>query len=189
MLAPCLALLALAACDGAATTTGPGPASDIPILASNGVTASATGGGHVDLGVPVKFSFSAVQRDPSGEATGQLRFSTELGGLAIDFRGRVTCMTTDPENARAWIGGVVTRNDSEHPGFTGEIHDVGRDIWFRVVDYGQGGSAPQADRTTFVGFEGARGIITSEEYCAARLWLDDDVGTGPLTSGNIQVRS
>lgn len=152
-----------------------------------GFVASATGGGVFDAGIPVHFAFGAVQTDPEGSARGQLRFWTESQGLAIEFHGKVTCMTSDLEHGRAWIGGVITRNGSEHPAFTREIHEVGKDIWFRVVDYGEGDGAPQPDRTTFVGFEGGAGIITSPEYCETQPWPDGDARTGPVLEGNIRV--
>ena len=156
-------------------------------LQRGGVTAIAVGEGVFDAGVPVAFQFGIVQRNAAGDATGDLRFTTDLGGLAIDFVGSATCLAVDPENARAWVGGVVTENNSEHPSFTTAIHAVGRDIWFRVVDYGEGANAAQVDRTTFVGFEGAAGFITSAEYCAGRPWPDNDERTGPVLEGNIQT--
>lgn len=178
----------LVACEAPDAPTGLDPAADVALSASpRGGNAIAAGGGHFDAGVPVQFSFSAVQRDPSGDATGRFHFSADLGGLKIEFHARVTCMTADLDNRRAWIAGVITQNNSEHPGFTTEVHEVGKDIWFRAVDYGQGAQALQPDRTTFVGFEGAAGIITSPEYCEARIWPDDDARTGPLLDGNIQV--
>jgi hypothetical protein len=153
----------------------------------NGVTISATGGGMYDAGVIVSFSMSAVQK-ADGTAEGEFRHKTELDGLAIDVSGRVTCMAVDSIQGRAWIGGIVTTNRSEHPAFTDAIHQVGRDVWFRVLDSGEGQSEP--DRTTFLGFEGAAGIITSPEYCEAQIWPDDppNARTSPLTAGNVQVR-
>ena len=64
---------------------------------------------------------------------------------------------------------------------------AGRDVWFRVLDGGEGAAAPP-DRTTIFGFEGDRDVITSAEYCAARLWLDNNANTHAVTRGNIQVR-
>lgn len=176
----------LAACGDSALDPG------VLANAAGGVTARATGGGHFDAGVDVVFSFGVVQTGPGDAAQGQMRFSTVLGGLAIEFHGRATCLAVDPVNNRAWIGGVVTQNNSEHPAFTGDIHEPGRDIWFRVVDYGEGAGASQVDRTTFVGFQGSAGIITSAEYCEAQIWPgppDDepDARTGPVTQGGIQV--
>lgn len=154
--------------------------------AGNGVELSATGGGQYDAGVIVQFSMSATQR-ADGTAEGRFHHKTALGGLPIEFHGTVTCMAVDRANGRAWIGGVVTKNNSEHASFTTPIHDVGRDIWFRVLDSGEGQS--DADRTTFVGFEGGGGIATSAEYCAAQIWPNDPPNdrTSPLTAGNIQV--
>ena len=134
----------------------------------------------------VVFSLNAKHKS-DGTGNGQFRFSVELGGLPIDFHGEVICLTVDSVNGRAWIGGVVTQNNSEHPAFTDVIHEPGRDVWFRVLDSGEGDGSDM-DRSTFLGFEGAGGIITSEDYCAAAIWPDDNERTSPVIEGNIQVR-
>lgn len=181
-------LISATGCDVQGDTTAIDEPLD-PIFAAvpDGGLVVAAGGGHFNAGVIVQFGFNAVQMNAAGDATGHLKFTTAVGGLPIEFQGRVTCMTADLENRRAWIGGVVTQNNSEHPAFTGEVHQVGRDIWFRVVDYGQGAGAAQVDRTTFVGFEGGAGIITSPEYCETQPWPDNDERTSPLVDGNIQI--
>lgn len=150
------------------------------------VASAAGGGGYVVIGLQASFSFNAIGR-ADGSTTGQFFHSVELGGQLIEFKGRVTCLTVDAENHRAWIGGVVTANNSEHPSFTTPIHDVGDDIWFRVVDYGEGARAAE-DRSTFVGFEGGADIITSEQYCEEQPWPADDARTNELTHGNLKVR-
>lgn len=183
---PLALLLAVAACDGDPDPTA--VAYPQPLFAAGGVLGFTSGGGHFDAGVDVQFAFTALQTDADGTGAGNARHSAVLGGLLIEFHTRVTCVTFDAANNRAWIAGVITRNASEHPSFTGAIHQVGRDIWFRVVDYGEGRVAPQPDRSTFVGFEGSAGIITSAEYCAARLWPDNDERTSPVTAGNLQVQ-
>ncbi|CAN5730332.1 hypothetical protein BH24CHL6_BH24CHL6_04740 [soil metagenome] len=157
------------------------------VMAADGrVVAAATGGGGYLIGdLQVSFSFNAIGRQ-GGSATGRLFHSVVLGGQLIEFEGRVTCVTTDPENRRAWIGGVITANNSEHPGFLNTQHEVGRDIWFRVLDNGEGNAA-EADRSTFVGFEGSAGIITSEEYCTSQPWPDGNARTSPLNRGNLKV--
>lgn len=135
----------------------------------------------------VDFRMVAIQT-PRGFARGAFRQSLIFQDQLIDFKGRVTCMAIDAANGRAWIGAVVTQNNSEHPSFTTEIHQPGRDVWFRVLDTGRG--SEEADRSTFMGFEGGGGIITSEEYCAAQIWPNDPPNdrTNPVTSGNILVR-
>jgi hypothetical protein len=185
-----IAAVATWACQnaGPVAPSGAAPGGASATSLGKGVMISATGGGHYDLGVIVKFSMSANQKD-DGTASGEFHHKTELNGLVIDFSGRVTCLSVDSANGRAWIGGVVTQNRSEDPRFTTAIHQVGRDIWFRVLDNGEGGGAAP-DRTTFVGFEGGGGILTTAEYCAARIWPNDPPNdrTSPLTAGNIQVR-
>lgn len=154
---------------------------------SHGVAMAAAGGGHYLLSgiADVKFSFSANQKE-DGKASGQFRIAFSDSGFDYDIHGEVTCMTSDPVAGRAWIGGIVTRNRSTDPGLQTAIHQPGRDVWFRVLDAGEGHGA--VDRTSFYGFEGAAGLITSAEYCAARIWPDDNARTWPVTSGNISVR-
>jgi hypothetical protein len=95
-------------------------------------------------------------------------------------------MAVDPVNHRAWIGAVITENTSTHPDFQQWYHQPGEDVWFRVVDYGEGSDAP-SDRKTFMGFENTPGIPTSEVYCQLQIWPADDARTWPVTEGNIQV--
>jgi hypothetical protein len=157
-----------------------------PAIGAERVIAAATGGGGYTIGdLQVSFSFNAIGH-ADGSATGRFFHSVELDGQLIEFEGAVTCVTIDAENNRAWIGGVVTANNSEHPGFVTDIHDVGDEIWFRVLDNGEGTGAA-ADRSTFVGFEGAAGFITSEEYCESQPWPEGDARTNPLNFGNLQV--
>ncbi len=149
---------------------------------------AATGGGHYLFNntADVQFNFNAVDTG-HGAAAGHLFQSFVFGGHLIEFRGRVTCFSVDADTGRAWIGGVVTENNSTHPQFTTPRTQPGRDIWFRVLDGGEGASA-SPDRSTIMGFEGDRAIITSAQYCAAKLWLDNNANTHPVTEGNIQVR-
>lgn len=177
---------ALVACDSSTPTELPpgGPSAS----ADRGVIASTTGGGKAQLPPGfslLDFSFNAkVKAD--GSATGQFRQVYESAGGTVDFHGTVTCVTFDPLNNRAWIGGVITQNNSTNPAVLTPIHEVGKEAWFRVVDYGEGQSPD--DRTTVLGFEGGLGIITSEEYCQLQLWRANDGGTWPVVHGNIQVR-
>lgn len=187
-----LTLTALGLGAAACADAGPTAPTDTPGIAGPALStaagpARATGGGHFDAGVDVQFGFSAVQTGPGMAARGHMRFSTALGGEAIEFHGVTTCMAVDPIEGRAWIGGVITQNNSTHPSFSTEIHEPGHDIWFRVLDSGEGSDA-DADRTTFVGFEGGAGIPTSEAYCQMQIWPDDNARTSPLFAGNIQVR-
>lgn len=173
-------------CDNPMATTEPGLQPDGAVASM--APASTHGGGHFIIsGLDVQFAFTAVRINERGTAVGNARHSVELGGELVEFHTSVTCMTVDRENGRAWIGGVITRNASTHPSFTGAVNEVGDDIWFRVVDYGEGAAAEQLDRATFVGFEGGAGIITSEEYCTTQPWPAGDDRTNPVTEGNIQV--
>jgi hypothetical protein len=148
--------------------------------------AHASGGGQYLLqgAFPMQFAFTAVQQ-ADGRVAGQFQQKGDVGGVWVDVSGEVTCLSVDPITRRGWIGGVVTQNRSDAD-LQEAIHQPGQDVWFRFVDYGEG-QAALPDRTSFLGFTGAAGIITSEDYCAARIWPDGDARTHAVTSGNIQV--
>lgn len=187
-------ILLLSACDASPEVIGPVPAPLALSAHANGVTARASGGGHFSgqffPGAPGQFAFTATQRDPiTGDADGRYHFSSTVDGLAVEIHGRITCLTVDAENlGRAWMGGVITKNESEHPLYTGPTGQVGRDSWFRVVDYGEGLNAPGADRASFIFVEPTGGFTSARAFCDARLWFPEDRLTNPLASGNIQVR-
>ncbi len=149
------------------------------------VVARITGGGRYLFAntFDIQFSIGAVERD-DGTVSGSFHQKLDLGGQLVEIHGRVTCLTFDEANGRAWVGGVVTENNSEHPDFQVDITQPGRDVWFRVLDTDDSGTP---DRTTFLGFEGGGGIITSEEYCEAAIWPDDNARTHPVTQGGITV--
>lgn len=135
----------------------------------------------------VEFGLFALAT-PSGFALGGFRQSLLFQEQLVEFKGQVICLAVDPENGRAWIGAIITENNSENPSFMTEIHQPGRDVWFRVLDTGFGSKEP--DRSTFMGFEGAGGIITSEDYCEAQIWPNDPPNdrTNPVIRGNILIR-
>lgn len=178
-------ILILTAC-----AESPSEAPAPPAFAVTGVLAS--GGGHYELTLgtdilPGKLAFTANQQDASGVATGQIHHVLDFAGELIEFHGAVTCLTTDPAEGRAWIGGVITRNASvAEPFASGARFQPGSDIWFRVLDSGEGHGA--VDRTTFVGFQGDAGFATSADYCAGMPWPDDNARTWPVTAGNVQVK-
>ena len=157
-------------------------------LRHRGQITSTFGGGNYLFAdtFDISTAFGALAL-PSGRVLGVFRQSLDLNGELVSFRGRVTCLAVDSANGRAWIGGVVTRNDSEAAGFQTEIHQPGKDVWFRVLDTGRGPSVP-ADRSTFLGFEGGGGIITSQEYCETKPWPADNDRTHPFTEGGVRVR-
>ena len=127
------------------------------------------------------------QVSAAGAAHGRFRHRLVFGGELVDFTGVATCMTVDPADGRAWIGGVIHKNRSvAEPWASGEIYEPGKEIWFRVLDADQ--SDGDEDRSTFVGFEGGAGIITSAEYCETRPWPEDNARTNPVTKGRIAIK-
>lgn len=178
------AAVLLVACEASAPTQATDLASRA--AASQGVVAHTSGGGQAQLPAGfslLSFAFNAKVK-ANGDASGQFHQVYESASGTVDFHGTVTCVSFDAANGRAWIGGVITKNNSTNPAVMAEKHQVGHDIWFRVVDNGEGQS-PE-DRTTVFGFEGA--VATSAEYCANKAWTANDANTWAAINGNIQVR-
>ena len=149
----------------------------------------ALGSGEIAVTAPAPavgtatFSFRA-SRLPTGEVNGSFHMVRPRAGYTVDFTGDVTCLAVDAATGRAWIGGVVTRNDSNDPNHSAAIHQPGRDVWFRVLD----GGAPDGDRSSVYGFEGAAGFVTSADYCAGRPWPDLNANAFEVVSGGIVVQ-
>lgn len=176
-------------CDAPTVTLPPEPpAARLSEAGENAVVLSSSGGGHYFLqnAFDVQFAYTA-KRHGDGRVQGEFHESLIVDGETVAFRGDVICMALDPVNHRAWIGAVITENTSTHPDFHQWYHQPGEDVWFRVVDYGEGSAAPP-DRKTFMGFENTPGIPSSEVYCQLQIWPADDARTWPVTEGNIQVK-
>jgi hypothetical protein len=145
---------------------------------TGGVSQAVTGGGqfvHPVFGT-VTFAFTA-QRLPDGRVVG--RFQQHQPAFGVTYKGDVTCFAVDAVNHRAWIGGVLTQSNDPDP-----VALVGKDAWFRVLD--PAGAEP--DRSTFLGFEGGGGIITSAEYCEKQIWPEGNARTWPVEQGGITIQ-
>jgi len=187
-----LVTLAAMACGGNSDRDGLPLAPEATFNQGNGVVIHAQGAGSVDLTAAAagfaEFEFVAL-RQADGTVTGHFRQSRSTAAGTVDFAGVVTCLTTDPAfPGRARIGGRVTANNSTHPGFLTENHDVGDDVWFRVQD---GSVAPDGlDRSTTYGFKPTL-VETSEQYCALPFdglpqW--NPASIFPLARGTIRVK-
>jgi hypothetical protein len=188
----CVLPIVIAACQSDQEPLAPA----LPISAllnnGNGVVLIVQGAGVVDLSAAgvgdADFQFVAHKK-ADGTVWGHFRQSRVSTAGTVDFEGVVTCLTIDPAfPGRARIGGVVTANNSTHPGFLTENHEVGDDVWFRVQDGGVGGNAD--DRSTTYGFKPTL-VNTSAEYCALPFdglpwWNPGSIF--PLRQGTILVK-
>ena len=186
-----LLLSALVACSESTTPIAPLRGTSALLNNGNGVELQVNGAGVVDLssaGAP-DMSFQVVaKRKADGTVTGHFRFSRMSPTGLVEFEGDVTCVTVDPNfPGRARIGGIVTGNNSTAPTFLTENHQVGDDVWFRVFDDENGGSA--VDRSTTLGFKPTL-VNTSAEYCALPFdglpWWNP-ASIFPLEQGTIRV--
>jgi hypothetical protein len=176
--------LALIGCDHPSPTSDGDPRlqRSVVVQEAEEELGSVTGAGQYSLnGLIVTFSFDA-EVEKNGKGAGEFTvYADEGGGLIVDFDAKVTCLSIDPVNRRAWIGGKVKDNRSTDPDLLTEIQKNGRDIWFRVLD------DPSGDRSTFVGFEGAAGFTTSADYCAGQPWPAANARTWPVVSGGLTI--
>ena len=135
--------------------------------------------------VEIRFGFHA-KRYADGSYGGE--FYQQRKDVDLNVFADVTCVSFDPVTNRAWVGGVIRELYSSNPDVLNEpLFQPGRDVWFRVVDYGKHG-VPQPDRSTTLGFEGSAGIATSALYCALQPWPDADARTWAVTKGDIKVK-
>jgi hypothetical protein len=123
---------------------------DASSFADAKVTEAVTGDGVVDLTTAnagyMTFEISARQHaDGTADGTFTSTRNAADGSGTVDFTGTVTCLAFDAVNHRAWIAGTIAENRSTSPASRdGAIFQPGRDIWMRVVDYGEGAN-DQAD--------------------------------------------
>jgi hypothetical protein len=183
---------AVAGCSSISETSAPDLPMDAVLNQGNGVVLHVQGAGYVDLSAAAageaKFQFVAHKK-ADGSVSGHFRQERSSASGTVDFNGVVTCLTIDPMfPGRARIGGRVTANNSTHPGFLTENHEVGDDVWFRVED---GSLTGGVDRSTTYGFKPTL-VETSEQYCALPFdglpWWNP-ASTFPLAQGTIRVKS
>jgi hypothetical protein len=133
-----------------------------PRMASGGpVVTQVVGSGHLerDLGEGLElttFSYSANGRE-DGSATGQYQYN--FRALNVVIHGTVSCVTI--KDNQGWVGGNITRVDSDDPA---DQELVGTEVWWRVIDNGQGNDVP--DQTSSLLFAIPGSPITSASWCA-----------------------
>ena len=149
--------------------------------ASSPVVARVTGSGHVMRNLTgedelTTFSYNAVAR-ADGTAHGRYQYHFRAADFFI--HGTVTCASVSG-NA-GWVGGVI---DSIVSGDPADQELVGTEIWWRVVDNGEGANEA-ADLTTSLLFAVPGLPITAESWCR-----NQDVRgvMRDVLHGNIQVR-
>lgn len=126
---------------------------------ANAVVASASGNSQFEIHdmfgfelIDVRtFAFNAQKR-ADGSVTGHYEHRSFDDGHQFYVRGPLTCLNVD--GGRAWVGGII--EDSSEPFL------VGLEMWFQVMDNGQG-AGDAADWSTLVGASPEEG--SAQEYC------------------------
>ena len=168
----CALVLVFSACSSVSETSAPELPTSVVLNRGNGVVLHVQGAGVVDLSAAgageAPFQFIA-HRKADGSVSGHFRQSRSGPSGTVDFEG------------------VVTANNSTHPGFLTENHEVGDDVWFRVED---GALTGEVDRSTTYGFKPTL-VNTSAEYCALPfdgLPFWNPASTFPLARGTVGVK-
>jgi hypothetical protein len=137
--------------------------------AGNGIVASATGSGHIDVSGNLRtFTFNAGT-DSSGVTSGQTEAHCRNAG--ISWHGTIDCLNVLGNVAT--MSGVVTDISPVTPPF----FDVGSHILFQVIDNGEG-SNPPPDLISLTFFFG-----TPDPGCTGF----GVFATTPVEEGNVQV--
>lgn len=140
-----------------------------------------TGSGHLlrDLGGGEElttFSYSAVGH-ADGTASGEYQYDFRAAGFFI--HGTVTCVSVAAN--QGWVGGLIDKIVSPDPA---DQALVGTEIWWRVLDNGEGSNSAR-DLTTSLLFAVPGLPITAASWCR-----DQNVRgvLREVLDGNIQVR-
>ena len=156
-------------------------ATSSPSAAASPVIARIMGSGHLMRNLTgedelTTFSYSAIAR-ADGTAAGEYQYHFRAADFFI--HGTVTCASVSG-NA-GWVGGLIDKVVSGDPA---DQALVGTEIWWRVVDNGEGAN-DAADQTTSLLFAIPGLPITAESWCR-----NQDVRgvMRPVLNGNIQVR-
>ncbi len=184
-----LAAVFVAACD-APSSTQPSLGSTLDpdgnVVATDGVTASATGSGHVHIpgdGSIRKFTVSAVKR-ANGTVSGQYDLESGPSDLLRDFgispalialHGTITCMTVVGNSA--YLGGTVDHFKNADLFFGPEMTGVA----IELIDHSAEGLP---DEISSVAVYIPSSMSTPEDYCASPA----PGPVFPIDQGNIHVR-
>ena len=143
--------------------------------------AQASGGGTVDWGMGrVTYGFIAQQIDERGNARGEAQFFHRDLINPFHDHADVLYLAVDSNTGDAWIGAVITQ--SSDPSL------VGREIYWRVQDNGEGKKATGPDKVSTVVF-GAAVTALSMPPLGLIDWTNGNVkvkGNGDGSGGGIQ---
>jgi hypothetical protein len=163
-----LGVVVLAGCESTAEPIS--SPSERPSLAVGGMSAQASGGGHITYLAEIRtFAFNA-QRDAAGNARGQVQINNRAQDRMS--HGEVVCVGTF--GSTAYIGVRVTGGDDETV--------IGSYGVITVIDNGEGASAPP-DEISLLNFTS---LPVLAPWCAGA--YGNVLQMYPVERGNIQVR-
>lgn len=163
---------AFAACESAIELTAPVSTAQFA-RSSTAPVAQVSAGGKLDLsglGLPPETYGLTASVDGDGNAKGQVtaKFISPL----VEFRVEISCLSVSGN--QAWLGGIVTHTHDA------DIFPVGTGFRWRMVDNGEGKTAPRPDQLSAFSRRGDPSRCTDQGDFPPQLfdWLH----------GNIQIK-
>ncbi len=121
----------------AVTPAVPAPAPTTPADAGmpEDTQATAFGKGTFERadGKLASFTFDA-NYTRSGPVTGNISYTVFLDEGKIDLSAKVICGHYDMDTKRAWVGGEITENRSNHSAYQDGDYATGGNLWFRFEE-------------------------------------------------------
>ncbi|MFK8014828.1 MAG: hypothetical protein AB8G17_05275 [Gammaproteobacteria bacterium] len=134
--------------------------------------ATAFGKGALERadGKLASFEFDANYTS-SGAVTGRIDYTVFLDEGKIELNAKVTCGHYDMTTKRAWVGGEVKANRSNHAEYKDGRFAVGQPVWFR---FEESETHPDpAAQISDLRFAGDDGFDNAKSFCDEKPWSTD----------------
>lgn len=107
----------------------------------------------------------------SGPVSGRIDYTVFLDEGKIELNARVTCGHYDMTTKRAWVGGEIKANRSNHAEYKDGRFAVGQPVWFR---FEESDTHPDpAAQISDLRFAGDDGFDSAKDFCAQKPWPAD----------------
>jgi hypothetical protein len=117
-----------------------------------------------------KFKYDVFYRS-GGVVNGTAEYTTFLDEGKVDLTVELDCGVFDVETKRAWFGGKISDNRSNHSEYKDGRYAKGGQAWFRFEESMTHPEPPA--QVADIRFAGDDGFETAAEFCKAKPWSND----------------